>query len=253
MYTADFPGSAISTGRDTTIFKEEPLMRKHMLFAALSLIVALLFTSLLWGETETTCPKSKLSQDVMTDPHCAKAAQCQMMMGKQMEPGENMMPMGHPMMQQMRMGPKSAPEVRHHGHPVEKALHHLGGPEYFLGKTGKLDLTDEQIEQLKGLKNEQRKWNIQKKADIGVAQVELEELLDNKTVNFDKIKTKISQIADMEKELLLSHLSTIQKTHKVLTAEQMEKAESMKKKGTGRRSHGPRQVIKEVIIEEAEE
>ena len=57
----------------------------------------------------------------------------------------------------------------------------------------------------------------------------------------------------MEKEMRLAHLAAIQKAHKVLTAEQLEKVKNFSKHQARRLKKSPRQVIKEVIIEETAE
>jgi len=202
-------------------------MRKPALIIGLGLflLVALIATSLIWSEDTKECPKSKMGQG-------------------------GMMPMCHSMMGRGDMGRM---ETKQPGHPVEKALRRLGSPHFFLNQAEDLDLSDLQVDELKGMENEQHKWHIQKRADIEVAQVELEELLDQDPVNFDKVKAKISQIGDMEKEMLLSRLTVIQKAHKVLTAEQLEKAQEMKKGRPGLMGQGHRRMIKEVIIEKTPE
>jgi hypothetical protein len=256
-------------------------MRKSALIVGLGLmfLVALMAAGLIWSEDAKESPKSKVSQAIMADPQGAKAGQCpmsqnapsdqplqagcQMMGGGQMGQGGmmpgccqmmgGMMPMCPSMMGRTMACGQGPGMMEGQGHPAAKALQQLGCPNFFLKQAEELNLSDQQADELKSMKNEQHKWHIQKRADIEVAQVELEELLDQDPVNFDKVKAKLSQIGDMEKEMLMARLAVIQKAHKVLTAEQLEKAKEMKKGHPGCMGQGPRKMIKEVIIEKTPE
>jgi len=129
----------------------------------------------------------------------------------------------------------------------------LGGPGHFVKMAEKLELTEQQVEDLKALDWNQEKTAIEMRAEIEIAQVELKELLDQETLNFGKIRAKVSQIADMHKEIRLARWSGLEKSHKLLTAEQMEKAKTLRKHDKGHMKKGPRQMIKEIIIEETEQ
>ena len=162
------------------------------------------------------------------------------------------MPMGH-MMMQRTMGDCKRAGMRGKGHAKAGELHLLGGPALFAHSEEKLDLTEKQVEDLKALKRDFQKSAIEKKAQIEIARVELNELMDQKSIDFGKIKAKISQIADMEKEIRLAHLTNIERSHKMLTTEQLEKAQTLKM-GRGSRVGGcTKEIIKEIIIEEAPE
>jgi hypothetical protein len=243
-------------------------MKKLILLSGCMILAISLIPVLATCEEEAACPKAKMSQTTMTEKHCAKAAQCpktqnpmddasghsccRMQGSCRMGQMSAMMPMYHGRMRRMMgsMGPMAKKAL---GHPMVKGLGKLGGPEMFVGYAEKLELSDGQVDQLTSIKHDQQKWDIQKKADIDVARVELEELLEDQPVNFDKVKSKISQVADMEKEMRLAHLTAIQKAHKVLTAEQLEKVTGFRKHHSRGMRKGPRQVIKEVIIEETTE
>jgi len=221
-------------------------MKKCAFSFSLILVTIVLIAGFVQSGEELGQQKSVMSQDVMSDQHCQHAQ-------RTAHSGEKMgtMPMTHrrSMMRRM-MGGMGRMAKRACGHPMAKGLGRLGGPEMFIGHAKRLELSEDQIDQLKKIKHDQQKWNIRKKADIDVAHVELEELSGSQSVNFEKIKSKISQIADMEKEMRLAHLAAIEKAHKVLTAEQLEKARNFGKRQVRAMKKGPRQVIKEVIIEE---
>ncbi len=243
-------------------------MKKLVILSGCMILAFSLIPLLAFSEEDATHPKSKMDQAMMTEQHCAKMAQCtksqdptddasgytccQMQGSSQMGQMSAMMPMCQRMMHQM-MGGMGRKMKAERSHPMGKGLGQLGGAERFIRQAEKLELSDDQVNQLKSIKQDQQKWDIQKKADIDVARVELAELLDSQLVNFDKIKSKISQMADMEKEMRLAHLAAIQKAHKVLTAEQLEKVKTLRKHQARGLKKGPRQVIKEVIIEETEE
>jgi len=233
------------------------------------MILAFSFISLrAFSQEDATCLKSKMGQAMMAEQGFAKVEKCHQsqdqrndvpehsncrMQGlSQMGQMSGMMPTCHQMMRQM-MGDMGHGKKREYNHPMSKGLGQLGDAELFISHAKKLELSDDQVDQLKNIKHDQRKWNIKKKADIDVARVELEELVDGQPVNFDKIKSKISQVADMEKEMRLARLTAIQKAHKVLTAEQLEKVKNFRKHPARRMKKGPRQMIKEVIIEEPAE
>jgi len=142
---------------------------------------------------------------------------------------------------------------RDHRRAMKPGSGRLGGADHFAKMAEQLELTDQQVEDLKALKWSQEKSTIEMRAKIEVAHVELEQLIEQKDIDFGKIKAKVSQIADMHKEMQLARWSNIEKSHKLLTAEQLEKAKAPGKKNKGMMKKGPRQMIKEIIIEETEQ
>jgi hypothetical protein len=136
------------------------------------------------------------------------------------------------------------------GCPVGRGFSQMGCPCSFTHKAEDLGLSEKQVEDLKALKRDLEKSMIEKRAAIDMARVDLEELKDQKKIDFGKIKAKISRIADMEKEIRLEGISVIEKSHRLLSAEQLEKAKTLCKKGGHCKGEGSREVIKEIIIEE---
>lgn len=155
------------------------------------------------------------------------------------EPGEKvetaepmmsmMMPMCQMMMRNMMMGGRGPGPVEKEDDPVERELHSLGCPGFFVRHAEELGLSDDQVADLKAIRWDHRKSGIKKRAEIQVVHVELEELLDQEPVNFDKVKAKIIGVGDLEQEMHLSYLATIQKARQVLTADQLKKAKTLKK------------------------
>ncbi len=175
---------------------------------------------------------------------CKSSGGCGMMMTG--GPGPDMMDMHHGMMG------RGGWSGRGHGRKMGLRSHRPGGPEYFLHRAEKLELTEKQLADLKALKWDHEKSAIEMRAEIETARVDMKQLLDQKTLNFGKIKAKASQIADMHKKMQLARWSVIEKSHGLLTAEQLEKAKELGKKRSGTMK-GSRQMIKKMIIEKDEE
>ena len=186
-------------------------MRKLTFGFAVLFFTVLLAAGLIWAQQGQEAEQGKK----------AKETQSMMLMRPMMAP--NMMGGGR---SGMKMQPGRLPEW---GDPIKRALSHLRGPDFFALHAEKLDLSEDQVADLKAIRWDHRKSVIKKRADIQIAHVELEELLDQEPVNFEKVKAKIILIGDLEQEMLLAHLSIIQKAHRVLTAEQLKEAKSLRK------------------------
>ncbi|MCK4273020.1 hypothetical protein KAU04_05205 [bacterium] len=146
--------------------------------------------------------------------------------------GQQPMMSMYPMMMRHMMSSGMMPDrMEKEGDPIKKELRSLGCPGFFVRHAEKLGLSEEQVADLKAIKWDQKKVTIQKKAEVKIAHVELEELLDQEPVNFDKLKAKIIRIGDLEQQMLLGRLTTIQKARQLLTANQLEKAKTLKRGG----------------------
>jgi Spy/CpxP family protein refolding chaperone len=130
---------------------------------------------------------------------------------------------------------------------------HFGGPDRLVRMAEHLELTDEQIDDLKTLRRDHEKTAIEMRAEIALARVDMKTLLDQEPIDFGKIKDKISQIADMHKKMGLARWTLMEKSHDLLTTEQLEKARSLRMRGSGSMKEDRRQMIKKMIIEETEE
>jgi Spy/CpxP family protein refolding chaperone len=116
------------------------------------------------------------------------------------------------------------------GDHVCKKLHHFGGPGFYKEYGDELGLSDEQVKKLKSIWSEYKKEVIRKKADIKVAEIELGEILGQDVIDFGKAKGKITQIGSLNQAIRLGHLGSIENAQKVLTAEQLTKLKTLKKK-----------------------
>jgi hypothetical protein len=108
-------------------------------------------------------------------------------------------------------------------------LHELGCPGCFVKMAAELELSDQQVKDLKAICTARKKDVIHKQADIKIAALELAELVGQPTADFAKIKAKITEIASMKEGMCLAQLATIEKARKVLTSAQMTKFKEMKK------------------------
>ncbi|MBD3290772.1 hypothetical protein GF337_18340, partial [candidate division KSB1 bacterium] len=101
-------------------------------------------------------------------------------------------------------------------------LCHFGCPGFILEMSDELNLTDDQISDLKSMMNEYQKYATKKMADIRVAKIELSEMLDMSKPDFDNVKEKVDEIAVIEKEMRVNFLDNIEKSRNLLTAEQLK-------------------------------
>jgi len=142
---------------------------------------------------------------------------------------------------------------RHHREKMGAGFSCLGGPGHFVRMAEKLELTEKQVEDLKALRWNHERTAIEMRAQIETAHVDLKQLLGQESLDFGKIKAKVSQIADMHKKMRLARWTLMEKSHDLLTAEQLEKAKTLRKQGPGSMMEGRRQMIRKMIIEEDEE
>ena len=92
----------------------------------------------------------------------------------------------------------------------------------------KLNLTDEQKEQMKKAMLEARKEQIQQKADAQVARLELHELLSVKDTPDAVIREKHEQVQRLQNEMSLTRINCRLKMRNILTAEQWERAQKIR-------------------------
>ena len=95
-----------------------------------------------------------------------------------------------------------------------------------------LGLDDNQTEQVKPTLYKLQKDMIRKRADIEVAEVELEEILGKVPVDMKAVEAKVKQIASLKADAALLHIQGIEALKAKLTPEQKKKlTEMMQSKG----------------------
>ena len=97
---------------------------------------------------------------------------------------------------------------------------------FFLDRVEALELTPDQVSQLKALRSACRKENIAKAAEAQVARLELQDLLEESDWTLAAAEPLIRQVQTLEGDMLLRHLQATAEARKVLTAEQLQKADS---------------------------
>jgi hypothetical protein len=88
--------------------------------------------------------------------------------------------------------------------------------------TQQLDLTDEQQSKVLALLRTHAKDGIRLKADMDMASIDLQQLLDAQPVDMDKVKTALQTIAAKEADLRVTHISAMQDIRELLTPDQQK-------------------------------
>jgi Spy/CpxP family protein refolding chaperone len=124
-----------------------------------------------------------------------------------------MMSMDHDMMG-MKMGMK--PDMMH------KRMDH----ELFLDRVESLELTTDQVTRLKTIRSDCRKENIRNAAEVKIVRLELKDLLNEADWTLDTAEPLIRKVQILEGDMLVHHLQAVTEARKVLSAGQLQKADS---------------------------
>jgi len=106
------------------------------------------------------------------------------------------------------------------------------------GLEKELGLSADQAAQLRKLRTEGRKQAIRQHADLAIARLELQELMDAATVDEKAVAAKVKAISDLEGAALQARTSQQLAMRRLLTPEQQEKMKQLAPRGRGDR--GPR-------------
>jgi Spy/CpxP family protein refolding chaperone len=101
-----------------------------------------------------------------------------------------------------------------------------------------LGLSTDQAAQLKKLRAEGRKQAIRQRADLAIARLELQELMDAATVDEKAVAAKVKEISDLQATALQARTNQHLAMRRLLTPEQQEKMRQLAPRGRGDR--GPR-------------
>lgn len=94
--------------------------------------------------------------------------------------------------------------------------------EFFLCCKKELELSDKQVKDLKSVKMDFLKSRIKKDADLKIAHLELESLMDEEA-SLKEIETKLKAVGKLKTDMKLSHIKAFRKAKALLTPEQLEK------------------------------
>jgi Spy/CpxP family protein refolding chaperone len=146
----------------------------------------------------------------------ALPASAQMMGGT----GGGMMQGGGGMSHMMMSQPRSPMRGEH----MDMARPHEGPQvSIMLQHSQELGLNPEQVRKLQELRTGFAKDSVRKAAEVHVAEIDLNALLEQDHWDLGRIETTVKQIATLQADLRLARLKTIQAARALLNAEQLEK------------------------------
>jgi hypothetical protein len=91
----------------------------------------------------------------------------------------------------------------------------------------KLGLTEDQVRKLELLRSDFEKETIRKQADIRVAEIDLNNLLQAPSVDMEKIDAKIREAERLRADLRIARIRAIEKGKALLSADQRKKLEEL--------------------------
>src|SRR5499426_2936026 len=91
----------------------------------------------------------------------------------------------------------------------------------------KLGLSSEQVKNLERLRNALEKESLRKEADIRVARIDLQGLLEAQPVDMTKVEAKVHEIERLRADLRFARIRPGQKANEQLSADQRQKLEEL--------------------------
>ena len=104
-----------------------------------------------------------------------------------------------------------------------------------------LGLSAEQTAQLKKLRAEGRKQGIRQRADLAIARIELEELMDGQSVDEKAVAAQVKVISDLQASSLKARTDQRLAMRRLLSAEQLEKMQQLERRGRRERAGARRE------------
>ena len=123
----------------------------------------------------------------------------------------------------------SAPTIAQGREPEERVKLRAGGRALDVIK--ELELTDEQKQKLEELRFDLAKDMAKLRADLKVARLELEHLINQDSPKASDAKVKVAQVNQARSKILQRSVDHRLKLKKILTPEQQEKLRSIKRRG----------------------
>jgi hypothetical protein len=109
------------------------------------------------------------------------------------------------------------------------ACDNLPSPCGLLSKKAELGLDDNQVSKLKELKSNSKKTKVKQHAELKILQIELQELLDEKTVDKNAAYAKLDAVGSLQMKMAKGCLDNKLAARGILTPEQLQKWEAVKK------------------------
>ena len=105
-------------------------------------------------------------------------------------------------------------------------MEHRMGRMLFLDRVEALQLTPDQVYRLKAIHADCRRENIRQGAEVKIARLELKDLLDETSWIPAAAEKLIRKIKTLEGDMQVRHLRAVAEARKILTAEQLRKADA---------------------------
>lgn len=115
------------------------------------------------------------------------------------------------------------------GSILEGACAVLPSPCGLLCQKDELGLNNDQVDKLKKLKSSAKKNKIKKKADLKILAIELQEILDEKSVDKTAMESKLEAIGKLRTQFARDCINTKLASRELLSAEQLKKWGTLKK------------------------
>jgi Spy/CpxP family protein refolding chaperone len=100
----------------------------------------------------------------------------------------------------------------------------------------KLGLSDDQVRRMEQLRTDFEKESVRKEADVRVAEMDLETVLDAPSVDMGKAEAKVRDIEKSRADLRIARIRAIEKAKDLLTPEQRKKLQELMEPGLSRLS-----------------
>ncbi len=102
--------------------------------------------------------------------------------------------------------------------------------EVYLKYTDQLDLSEEQQLQIHRIAIELRKITILREAQARVAEIELEELLNQERPDLKGVETQLDTVSDLHNQVRLAHLAAQVQMQQALSPEQLDQAKQVQER-----------------------
>ncbi len=120
--------------------------------------------------------------------------------------------------------------------PAQPRMGMRGGPERMQQRKDfaeELGLSTEQQEKIRQIRLAAHKQNIEQRAKLQLARLELHELMQADSPDQKQIDAKLAELSKLREAAMRSHVTTFLEVQKVLTPEQRKKAKELWPRGEG--------------------
>lgn len=110
-------------------------------------------------------------------------------------------------------------------------MHRMMAHAFYLDRVAKLGLSAEQVKRLRTIQGACRRDNIRTGAEIRIARLDLDDLLSSNNWTLEAAEKLVRHQQKLEGDMQVRHLQALVEARRVLTPEQLQKAESVDQKG----------------------